>query len=266
MSLSIITADSGRSTTAAALIDDVAAKRIVVVDLKKKLKGHKSEEKNMTADLRSSIMKKTDLGHDILDLRAFVKDDPNDKKAKKKLAKLEAKLQVQLQLAMNKRTGLKAVIAATEEDLIRAEAALRTAVEAKLAYRRQLLSDDSSGSESSDEESDRVGDNDVTFGNVGNGGVGGDIRPRDSVLRSTDLSCVSLGLEQRLQSISVATSPDSSAGQNGFDADAAFAPPSARRIAPVGTRRSGRAAKQPVSYEEPSLNAKVRKGHHFFPK
>ena len=168
MSLSIFTADSGRSTTAAALIDDVAAKRNTVLDLKKKLKGHKSEEENLTADLRSNIMNKTDLGHDILDLRAFVKDDPNDKKAKRKLAKLEAKLQVQLQLAMNKRTGLKAVIAATEEDLICAETALRTAVEAKLAYRRQLLSDDSSGGESSDEESDSVGNDDATFGIGGN--------------------------------------------------------------------------------------------------
>ena len=108
MSLSARSTASGRSTTAAALIDDVTSKRMVVLSLKEKLEGHKTEEENMASDLRSSILNETELGHDILDLRAFIKDDPNDKKAKKKLEKLEAKLQIELQLAIAKRTDLKA--------------------------------------------------------------------------------------------------------------------------------------------------------------
>ena len=51
-------------------------------------------------------------------------------------------------------------------------------------------------------------------------------------------------------------------------AQAGTAPPSAATDAPAtdGTRRSGRAVKQPVSYAEPSLNSKIRKGHQYFPK
>lgn len=169
MILSARSTASGRSTTAAALIDDVTAKRMVVLSLKEKLEGHKTEEENMTSDLRSSILNETELGHDILDLRAFVKDDPNDRKAKKKLARLEAKLQVELQLAIDKRTGLKAAIAATNEDLTHAEAALRAAVEAKLAYRRQLLSGDSSSDEESEVGDDDDGSEDPIFGNAGGG-------------------------------------------------------------------------------------------------
>ena len=51
-------------------------------------------------------------------------------------------------------------------------------------------------------------------------------------------------------------------------AQAGTVPSSAGTDAPAadGTRRSGRAVKQPVSYAEPSLNSKIRKGHQYFPK
>ena len=51
-------------------------------------------------------------------------------------------------------------------------------------------------------------------------------------------------------------------------AQAGTVPPSAATDDPAtdGTRRSGRAVKQPVSYAEPSLNSKIRKGHQYFPK
>ena len=263
MILSARSTASGRSTSAAALIDDVTAKRMVVLSLKEKLEGHKTEEENMTSDLRSSILNETELGHDILDLRAFVKDDPNDRKAKKKLARLEAKLQVELQLAIDKRTGLKAAIAATNEDLTHAEAALRAAVEAKLAYRRQLLSGDSSSDEESEVGDDDDGSEDPIFGNAG-GGV--EIAP--SLAGIIDLT-VSPGLEQHLQSMSLTTSPDSSGEHAIFavsSSQAGAALPPAVRDTSCGTRRSERSVTQPISYEEPSLNAKVRKGHQFFPK
>ena len=267
MSLAIRTATSGRSATAAALIDDVSAKRMVVLSLKEKLESHKAEEVHMTSDLRSHMMNETELGHDILDLRAFVKDDPNDKKAKKKLAKLEAKLQIELHLAIAKRTGHKAAIAATNEDLTHAEAALRAAVEAKLAYRRQLLAGDSSSEESSDEESEVDDDDDgtkgATLGNFDNDiGGGVDIEVAPSLARASDTVPVS-GI------IDLSVSLDCSNGSENLDAKAAQAGEAASyavRNGPSGTRRSGRAVAQPVSYEEPSLNAKVRKGHQFFPK
>ena len=128
-----------------------------------------------------------------------------------------------------------------------AEAALRAAVEAKLAYRRQLLSGDSSSDEESEVGDDDDGSEDLTFGNAGGG-----VEIATSLAGIIDLT-VSPGLEQHLQSMSLTT-------------QAGAALPPAVRDTSCGTRRSERTVTQPISYEEPSLNAKVRKGHQFFPK
>lgn len=144
----------------------------------------------------------------IIDLKAFVKDDPEDKKAKKKLAKLESKLQVEVQQTNAKRPGLRSAIEATRADLLHAENELQEAVEAKLAYRRQLLSCDSSSEESTDEESD---DGNGDSGKLDNGGnnVGGGVGVEVAVpnLGKTDLrSTVDLSAPLRLM-----TSPGSTA-------------------------------------------------------
>ena len=168
MSLSVSSTVSGRSTTAAAVIDDVSVKRMVVLTLQKKLQGLKEEEEDMNTETGR-------LQTRVVDLKAFVNDDPEDKKAKKKLAKSESKLQVEVQRTNDKRLAIEA----TRADLRRAENALQEALEAKLAYRRQLLtSDSSSEEESSDEDSDDGNDDSGKLGNGGNnvgGGIGVEI-------------------------------------------------------------------------------------------